>query len=463
MQPSEMPILEAKIITVFGSSHPRAGEPDYEQARLLGSRLAARGFQVCTGGYSGVMEAASRGAKEAGGRTLAVTAKFFRSGTNVWVDEEYAVDTWQERLFELIRLGHGFVACKGGTGTLAELAVVWEMLNKGVMSGKPFVALGDFWTPILERVREVELGRSSRRGEAASRLIHVVSTPEEAADLFARALLNVDQTGAPTRQAQRPNARKVEAPVSRPAEQILEFDRLRDLLRAKTTSAPGGRAVDALAFGTDRSRLEREFAAIAEAVAYLRAGSELGFGGLADPQPWLERLDKPGAVLVPSELLDVASLIDTAAWLGEVFRDTAGKFPLLTERARSLADFRPLGTAIRRAILPNGEVSDDASAELRRIRGGLARARETIQKALERILQTRAARRPARTTSPAATIASSFPCALLNGAPCKAWFMPRARRARPFSSSRSKRSNSIIAWCSSPTKRPPRSRASWRS
>ena len=67
------------------------------------------------------------------------------------------METWQERLFELIRLGDGFVACKGGTGTLVELAVVWEMLNKGVMAGKPLVALGDFWAPILERVREVEM------------------------------------------------------------------------------------------------------------------------------------------------------------------------------------------------------------------------------------------------------------------------------------------------------------------
>jgi DNA mismatch repair protein MutS2 len=180
--------------------------------------------------------------------------------------------------------------------------------------------------------------------------------------------------------------------VSRPAEQILEFDRLRDLLRARTTCAPGRRAADALAFGTDRVRLEREFAAIAEAEAYLRTGSELGFGALADPQPWLERLEKAGAVLAPAELLNVASLIDTAAWLGEMFpRDSAAKFPLLTERARSLADFRPLGAAIRRAILPNGEVSDDASSELRRIRGGLARTRETIQTALERILHSRGA------------------------------------------------------------------------
>jgi len=179
---------ESRIITVFGSSRPRPGEDDYEQARSLGSGLAAAGFQVCTGGYSGVMEAASRGAKESGGRTLAVTAKFFRSGTNAWVDEEHAVETWQERLFELIRVGHGFVACKGGTGTMVELAVVWEMLNKGVMSGKPFVALGDFWTPIIERVREVELHHGSRRGEAATRLIHVVSSPAEAANLLDRTI-----------------------------------------------------------------------------------------------------------------------------------------------------------------------------------------------------------------------------------------------------------------------------------
>ena len=78
--------------------------------------------------------------------------------------------------------------------------------------------------------------------------------------------------------------------MTRPAEELLEFGRLRELLRGQTTSALGGRAVDALAFGTDRARLEREFAAIAEAVAWLRQGSEMGFGALADPAGWFERL-----------------------------------------------------------------------------------------------------------------------------------------------------------------------------
>ncbi len=177
-----------KVITVFGSSRPHSGEPDYEEARTLGGALASRGFLVCTGGYGGVMEGASRGAKEAGGRTLGITADFFRSRTNAWVDEEVRVKTWQERLFELVRRGDGYVACKGGTGTLVELAVVWEMLNKGVMAGKPFVVLGEFWRPILERVREVEMGRASW-GEANNRLVYIAPTPAEAADYLAGQLV----------------------------------------------------------------------------------------------------------------------------------------------------------------------------------------------------------------------------------------------------------------------------------
>jgi uncharacterized protein (TIGR00725 family) len=137
---------------------------------------------VCSGGYGGVMAAVSRGAKEGGGKTYGVTAEFFSARANDWVDVEVRVATWQERLFELIRMAHGFVTYKGGTGTLVELAVVWEMLNKSVMTGKPLAVLGNFWTPIVECVREVELGHRSSWGEASGRLIHVAATPKEVAD-----------------------------------------------------------------------------------------------------------------------------------------------------------------------------------------------------------------------------------------------------------------------------------------
>jgi uncharacterized protein (TIGR00730 family) len=184
---------QPQIVTVFGSSRPREGDTGYAEARALGAALASSGFVVCSGGYGGVMEAASRGAKEAGGRTLGVTACFFRARTNRWVDEEVRVKTWQERLFELIRRGHGYVACAGGTGTLVELAVVWEMLNKGVMSGKPFVALSEFWQPIIDRVREVESGHDSPWGEAGERLIHVALTPVDAAAHLVSKLSAVNQ------------------------------------------------------------------------------------------------------------------------------------------------------------------------------------------------------------------------------------------------------------------------------
>ena len=169
-----------RIVTVFGSSRPREGEADYEEARLLGRALAEEGFVVCSGGYGGVMAGVSRGAKDAGGKTIGVTADFFKTATlNAWIDVEVRKKTWQARLFELIRRGDGFVACKGGTGTLVEVAVVWEMLNKSVMKTKPFVALGDFWRPILERVREVEAAHGATWGEANGRLVHVAATADE--------------------------------------------------------------------------------------------------------------------------------------------------------------------------------------------------------------------------------------------------------------------------------------------
>jgi uncharacterized protein (TIGR00725 family) len=182
-----------KVITVFGSSRPEEGHADYAQAVELGKALAEAGFAVCTGGYGGVMEGASRGAREAGGRVLAVTSSFFRSRANRWVDEEMPTATWQDRLFELVRLGDGYVACKGGTGTLVELAVVWEMLNKKAMERRPFVVLGDFWQPILERVREVERGHASGWGELNDPLVHQVPTPSDAAEFLSARLAQAHQ------------------------------------------------------------------------------------------------------------------------------------------------------------------------------------------------------------------------------------------------------------------------------
>src|SRR5258708_2104293 len=159
--------------------------------------------------------------------------------------------------------------------------------------------------------------------------------------------------------------------MSRTAQDVLEFDKLRELLRLRTTSAPGRRAVNGLEPGMDRTALESAFAVIREAAEWLRAGRELGFGALADPQGWLERIEGPGMALEPGEFPD------------------AGRFPLLAGRAAAIGDFRDVHAAIKRCVLPNGEISDDASAALRRIRANITETRDTIQKSLKQILRAR--------------------------------------------------------------------------
>jgi DNA mismatch repair protein MutS2 len=177
--------------------------------------------------------------------------------------------------------------------------------------------------------------------------------------------------------------------MSRSAQDVLEFDKLRELLRQRTTCAPGHRHIDALAPMRDRTALDSAFAVIREAREWLRSGRELGMGGLSDPQTWIDRIEGVGAALEPREFLAAASLLETAAWLKPQFKEDAAKFPLLAARAASLGDFRDLLASIRRAILPNGEISDDASPALRRIRASVSETRTSIQKALRQILRAR--------------------------------------------------------------------------
>jgi DNA mismatch repair protein MutS2 len=177
--------------------------------------------------------------------------------------------------------------------------------------------------------------------------------------------------------------------MSRTALDVLEFDKLLELLRQRTTCAPGRRFVDALQPGMDRAAITAVFALIREAREWLRAARELGFGALADPQNWLERIEGPGMVMEAREFLDAATLLETAGWLRQQFREEETKFPLLAARAAALSEFKDLLAVIRRSVLPNGEISDDASPALRRIRASITHTRDAIQKTLKHILRTK--------------------------------------------------------------------------
>lgn len=140
---------------MFGSSRPERGTPAYEQAYALGRAIAAAGWQLCNGGYGGTMEAAAKGAVEAGGHTIGVTCRAFgRSGPNAFIRQEIPTFSLLTRLDTLVRLGDAYVVLPGGTGTLLEIALVWESLNKRLLRrDAPLVLLGDFWLPVAETVR----------------------------------------------------------------------------------------------------------------------------------------------------------------------------------------------------------------------------------------------------------------------------------------------------------------------
>lgn len=141
---------QERIITIFGGSKCKEDSDEYREAKELGSKLAEAGFTICTGGYLGIMEAASRGAREKGGRVYGIVMNQFRSEPNRYLTDKVATDHFYDRLQNLITRSVGFVAFRGGMGTVTEISLVWNKLQTRVLGSRPLVLVGDCWPPIVE-------------------------------------------------------------------------------------------------------------------------------------------------------------------------------------------------------------------------------------------------------------------------------------------------------------------------
>ncbi len=178
-------VTGSRVVTVFGSSKPREGEIEYETAREVGGLLAEAGFTVCNGGYGGIMEASARGAREAGGATIGVVARVFSRAPNSFIQRKILKTSLVDRLMKLIDLGDAYVVLPGGTGTLVELAMVWELMNKHLAAEKPIVVVGSFWTPVIKTLNE-ELAYEGRG--FATKHVKVVSTPKKCVEVLKKRL-----------------------------------------------------------------------------------------------------------------------------------------------------------------------------------------------------------------------------------------------------------------------------------
>lgn len=145
-------------VTVFGTSKAEEGDAVFNLAFTVGQQLAQAGFTLANGGYGGTMLAAARGAAQAGGRVMGVTCTAFKRGrANPYVTEERRTETLSERLAVLIAAGDAYVVLPGGTGTLLELADIWEHRNKGFAGAdKPIILVGEFWKPLVEMMASAD-------------------------------------------------------------------------------------------------------------------------------------------------------------------------------------------------------------------------------------------------------------------------------------------------------------------
>lgn len=183
----------AHIISVFGANASSPGSADYEAARDLGRRLAKLGMVVQTGGYGGVMEAASRGASEAGGHVIGVTCALFETTwalrPNRWVQEEIKQPTLRARVVYLVEQCDGIVVMPGGIGTLSELALAWSLMQVGEIRRKPLIAVGGQW----QRTLAAFVNPNYIAAEHLA-LLTLVRTPAEAVRVLQQQLVQVSLT-----------------------------------------------------------------------------------------------------------------------------------------------------------------------------------------------------------------------------------------------------------------------------
>lgn len=174
--------MSKNIITIFGTSRAKASDDIFTLAMETGKLLAQAGFTIANGGYGGTMLATAKGAAETGGEIIGVTCSAFKSSrANKYVTREIVTGSLDERLETLVKLGQAYIVLPGGTGTLLELAKVWELKNKGFLkTNKPIILLGGFWKPLVELIETDDAD--------SKRYVKLADEPKQAVEMIIKSL-----------------------------------------------------------------------------------------------------------------------------------------------------------------------------------------------------------------------------------------------------------------------------------
>nr|MBA3310504.1 TIGR00730 family Rossman fold protein [Nocardioidaceae bacterium] len=172
-------------ISVFGSARSKPGGDDYRQGARLGGALVDAGFAVITGGGPGTMEAANKGASEAGGLSVGLGIELpFESGLNEWVDIGVNFRYFFARKTMFVKYAQGFIALPGGFGTFDEIFEAVTLVQTRKVTSFPIVLIGSsYWGGLLDWVRDVVLADGKVSPKDVD-LLHVTDDLDEAVSIM---------------------------------------------------------------------------------------------------------------------------------------------------------------------------------------------------------------------------------------------------------------------------------------
>jgi len=168
-------------ITIFGSARTTRGEGSYKATLQVAKMLAQQGFAIISGGGPGIMEAANRGAREAGGRSLGCNIELPQEQRpNQYVDRFVTFRHFFVRKVMLVKYSYAFVALPGGFGTLDETFEIATLLQTGKVREFPLVLMGsEYWRPVIDFVRNRLLVEGTI-DPGDEQLLQVTDSPAEA-------------------------------------------------------------------------------------------------------------------------------------------------------------------------------------------------------------------------------------------------------------------------------------------
>jgi uncharacterized protein (TIGR00730 family) len=180
-------------VSIFGSARTRPDDPHYDVATRLAAALSDAGFAVITGGGPGIMEAANKGACEAGGTSVGLGIELpFEQGMNQWVDIGVDFRYFFARKTMFVKYAQAFVVFPGGFGTFDELFEALTLVQTGKVTSFPVVLIGTaYWGPLVSWLRDTVLAEGKISAKDLD-LLHLTDDPDEAV-----AIITAAQAGTP--------------------------------------------------------------------------------------------------------------------------------------------------------------------------------------------------------------------------------------------------------------------------